>query len=128
MLKGFWQNFSSFWFQAGEYSVPGRTLWTYREYKVHLFLVLHAVILFDLNQLITSLRDKSLTTFHSSVARTCIFQWCTETELSTSKNSLQQDVKFKNSLPLYITLKLLSCNQFILLFNLRLRNVHGNVQ
>ena len=51
-----------------------------------LFLVLYTVMLFSLKQSLTSFGDKPLTNLYSSVARTCIFLWCTETELSFSKD------------------------------------------
>ena len=86
-----------------------------------LFLVLYTVVLFSLKQSLTSFGDKSLTNLYSSVARTCIFLWCMETELSIAKRSVKEDV-----LSLYITRKHLSWNLFILLFKVRLWNIHNN--
>ena len=83
----------------------------------------YTVMLFSLKQSLTSFGDKPLTNLYSSVARTCIFLWCTETELSISKRSVKEVV-----LSLHIIRKHLSCNLFILLFNVRLWNIHGNGQ
>ena len=40
---------------------------------------------------LTSFGDKPLTNIYSSIARTFIFLWCTETELSISKRSVKED-------------------------------------
>ena len=57
-----------------------------------LFLVLYTVILFSLKQSLTRFRDKPLTNLYSSVARSCIFLWCTETKLSIFQRSVKEDV------------------------------------
>ena len=104
-------------------SVPCKTVWTDREEKVDLLLMLYTVMLFSLKHSLTSFGDKPLTNFYSSVARTCIFLWCTDTELSISKRSVKEDV-----LSLHIIRIHLSRNLFILLLNVRLWNIHDNGQ
>ena len=53
--------------------------------------------LFNLKQSLTCFGDKPLANLYSSVGRTCIFLWCTETELSIAKGSVK-----KNVLSLYL--------------------------
>ena len=52
-----------------------------------------------------------------------LWAWCTETKLSIPKRSVKEDV-----LSVYIIHKHLLCNLFILLFNVRLWNIHYNGQ
>ena len=85
---------------------------------VDLFLALYTVVLF-----MTSFGDNPLSNLYSSVARTWIFLWCTETKLSISKRSVKQD-----ALSLHIIRKHLWCNLFILLFNVGLWKTHYNGQ
>lgn len=56
--------------------------------------MLYGVILFRFR-----FQNKPLKTLYSSVARTCIFPLCTETELSIYKNLLKEHL-----LPLYVSI------------------------
>ena len=62
-----------------------------------------------------------LITLYSSVARTCIFLWCTEIELPISKSSVKADV-------LYIIRKHVLYDLLILLVNVRSSNIHDSGQ
>ena len=67
-----------------------------------------------------------LITLYSSVARTCIFLWCTklwctEIELPISKSSVKADA-------LYIIRKHVLYDLLILLFNVRSSNIHDSGQ
>ena len=103
--------------------VFSRNAGKYGPEKLQIRTVFTQCFLFNLKQLLSSFGDKPLITLYCSVARACIFPLRTVTELSIYKISLKED-----ELSLYNIRKHLSCNLFILLFNLPLWNIHDSGQ
>ena len=106
-VERFFAQVPNFCSQVGE---PCETVWTGREQKKDWFLVLNIVMSFSLKQSLTSFGDKSLKNWYSSVVRIWLFPWWTGTQLYIFIRPVAS--------PLYIIRRHLSCNLFILLFNI----------